>query len=148
MHRRYLETHHPIQLNQLVLSGTLWTYLADLNEQAQARMDTLIAQMKTAEGVTESLKAADPMAWVLEDFWYGNIEPSEYDTSSVKEYKEALLRISRNEESLQDTLTDAQRKLFAQYLDSVRELQDMAECLLFQNSFRLGARMMLEIMHE
>lgn len=65
-----------------------------------------------------------------------------------KEYKEALLRISRNEESLQDTLTDSQRKLFAQYLDSVREFQDMAECLLFQNSFRLGARMMLEIMNE
>ena len=85
---------------------------------------------------------------VLEDFWYGNIEPSEYDTSSAKEYKEALLRISRNEESLQDTLTDAQRKLFAQYLDSVREFQAMAECLLFQNSFRLGARMMLEIMDE
>ena len=72
---------------------------------------------------------------VLEDFWYGNIEPSEYDTSSAKEYKEALLRISRNE-------------LFAQYLDSVREFQDMAECLLFQNSFRLGARMILEIMNE
>ena len=64
MHRRYLETYHPIRYNQLILSGTLWTYLADLNEQAQARMDTLIEQMKTAEGVTESLKAADPMAWV------------------------------------------------------------------------------------
>ena len=64
MHRRYLETYHPIRFNQLVLSGTLWTYLADLNEQAQARMETLIEQMKTAEGVTESLKAADPMAWV------------------------------------------------------------------------------------
>ena len=80
--------------------------------------------------------------------WYGNIEPSEYDASSAKVYKEALRRISRNEESLQDTLTDAQRQLFAQYMDGVRELQDMAECLLFQNSFRLGARMMLEIMHE
>ena len=64
MHRRYLETYHPIRFNQLILSGTLWTYLADLNEQAQARMETLIEQMKTAEGVTESLKAADPMAWV------------------------------------------------------------------------------------
>ena len=85
---------------------------------------------------------------VLEDFWYGNIELSEYDTSSVKKYKEALQRISRNEESLQDTLTDAQRKLFTQYLDSVREFQDMAECMLFQNSFRLGSRMMLEIMHK
>ena len=64
MHRRYLETYHPIRFNQLILSGTLWTYLADLNEQAQERMETLIEQMKTAEGVTESLKAADPMAWV------------------------------------------------------------------------------------
>ena len=64
MHRHYMETHHPIRFNQLILSGTLWTYLADLNEQAQARMETLIAQMKTSEGVTESLKAADPMAWV------------------------------------------------------------------------------------
>ena len=64
MHRRYLETHHPIRYNQLILSGTLWTYLADLNEQAQARMETLMEQMKAAEGVTESLKVADPMAWV------------------------------------------------------------------------------------
>ena len=64
MHRRYLETHHPIRCNQLILSGTLWTYLADLNEQAQERMDTLMEQMKTTESVTESLKAADPMAWV------------------------------------------------------------------------------------
>ena len=64
MHRRYLETYHPIRFNQLVLSGTLWTNLADLNEQAQARMETLIEQMKTAEGATESLKAANPMAWV------------------------------------------------------------------------------------
>ena len=64
MHRRYLETYHPIRFNQLVLSGTLWTHLADLNEQAQARMETLMEQMKTAEGVTESLKATDPMAWV------------------------------------------------------------------------------------
>ena len=64
MHRRYLETHHPIRYNQLILSGTLWTYLADLNEQAQVRMDTLMEQMKTAEGVTERLKAVDPMAWV------------------------------------------------------------------------------------
>lgn len=64
MHRDYLETYHPIQFNQLILSGTLWTYLADLNEQAQARMERMMEQMQTVEGVTESLKATDPMAWV------------------------------------------------------------------------------------
>ena len=63
MHRDYLKEYHPIQLNTLVLSGTLWTYLADLNEQAQQRMDILIAQLKSAEGITEAMKAADPMDW-------------------------------------------------------------------------------------
>ena len=63
MHRDYLKEHHPIQFNALVLSGTLWTYLADLNEQAQQRMETLIVHLKTAEGITEALKAADPLGW-------------------------------------------------------------------------------------
>ena len=63
MHREYLKEHHPIQFNNLVLSGDLWTYLADLNEQAQQRMDTLLVQMKSTEGITETLKAADPMGW-------------------------------------------------------------------------------------
>ena len=63
MHRDYLKEHHPIRFNQLVLSGKLWTHLADLNEQAQQRMETLISQMQAAESVTEALKATDPMAW-------------------------------------------------------------------------------------
>ena len=38
--------------------------MADLNEQAQDRLDRIIEQMKTAEGITEALKASDPMMWV------------------------------------------------------------------------------------
>lgn len=63
MHRDYLNEYHPIQFNNLVLSGNLWTYLADLNKQAEQRMEMLITQMKSAEGITEALKAADPMGW-------------------------------------------------------------------------------------
>ena len=63
MHRDYLKEHHPIRFNNLVLSGNLWTYLADLNEQVRQRMETLIAQMQSAECITEALKAADPMSW-------------------------------------------------------------------------------------
>ena len=85
---------------------------------------------------------------ILEDFWYGNIEPSEYDTSTYLEYKEALQLINQNEKKLRATMTDAQKELFLLYADSVREFQAMAECLLFQNSFRQGARMMLEVMEE
>ena len=64
MHREYLKEHHPIQYTNLVLSCKLWTYLADLNEQTQERLDRIMQQMKEAEGVTETLKSTDPMAWV------------------------------------------------------------------------------------
>ena len=64
MHREFLREYHPIQFRQMVLSDTLFTYLADLNEQAQQRMETLTSQMQAAEGITEELKAADPTAWV------------------------------------------------------------------------------------
>lgn len=64
MHREYLKEHKPIQYNCLLLSGELWTYLADLNEQAQNRLERIIEQIKSSEGITEALKAGDPMAWV------------------------------------------------------------------------------------
>lgn len=83
---------------------------------------------------------------ILEELWYGNIEPSEYDTSPEPEYKELLQLISRNEDKLLATMTEEQKELFSRYTDCVREFQAMAECLMFQNSFRLGARMMLAVM--
>ena len=55
---------HPVRLNTLILTGELWTYLADLNEQAQKRLDTIMEQMKIAEGVTEELKCTHQMEWV------------------------------------------------------------------------------------
>ena len=63
MHRDYLREHKPIQYNCMLLSGELWTYLADLNLQAQDRLERVIDQMKVAEGITKALKASDPMAW-------------------------------------------------------------------------------------
>ena len=64
MHRDYLKEHRPILFNDLILSGRLWTYLADLNEQAKERLSLIIEQMKASEDVTEELKATDQMAWV------------------------------------------------------------------------------------
>ena len=64
MHRDYLKEHHPVVFNQLVLSGNLWTYLADINEQAQKRMEVLVKQMMVSEGVTEELKETNQMEWV------------------------------------------------------------------------------------
>ena len=64
MHREYLKEHNPMMFNDLVLDGQLWTYLADLNEQAQERLSLIVERMKVTESVTEELKASDQMAWV------------------------------------------------------------------------------------
>lgn len=64
MHRDYLKENRPIHFNDLVLSGELWTYLADLNEQAQTRLELVIEKMKASGGVTEAMKASDQMTWV------------------------------------------------------------------------------------
>ena len=64
MHKTFLQEHRPGQYNALLLSGKLWTYLADLNEQAVDRLACIVSQMQEAEGVTEELKARDQLAWV------------------------------------------------------------------------------------
>ena len=78
---------------------------------------------------------------VLGEFWYGNLDPAEYDANTSKEYKEIVRLISRNEEKLLATMTEEQKELFSRYTDCVREYQTTAECLLFQNSFRLGRKL-------
>ena len=57
---------------------------------------------------------------ILEEFWYGNIEPTEYDTSS-KEYKKLQEQICGNEEKLRAAMKDGQKELFEKYVDCVRE---------------------------
>ena len=85
---------------------------------------------------------------ILEELWYGNSEPTEYDTIACKEYKEVLRLITKNEEKLLATMTDEQKELFSRYTNAVQEYQTMAECLLFQSSFKLGAKMMVEVMDD
>ena len=64
LHREYLKQEHPARYSSLILTGKLWTYLADLNEQAEERLDLIIEQMKAAEGVAEELKARNQLEWV------------------------------------------------------------------------------------
>ena len=64
LHRDYLKQEQPARYSSLLLIGELWTYLADLNERVEERLDLIIEQMKAAEGVTEELKAQNPLEWV------------------------------------------------------------------------------------
>ena len=85
---------------------------------------------------------------ILEDLWYGNIEPTEYGSSPSPEYRELRRLVDRNEMDLRATMTDAQKELFNRYLESVLEYQTMSELMLFQNSFKLGVRLAIEVMME
>ena len=63
-HRRYLKNHHKVRYINLLTSGKLKDYLADLNEQAEAMFSRRVKQLSEKEGVTEGLKAENQMLWV------------------------------------------------------------------------------------
>ncbi|MBQ9196765.1 MAG: TnpV protein [Clostridia bacterium] len=63
MHKDYLEAEHPGLYHRLILNGTLGRHLADANERATEMLESLITQMVRQEGITEELKAEQPMIW-------------------------------------------------------------------------------------
>ena len=63
-HLRYLKEHHRVRYANLLTSGELNTYLADIDRQAENLFLRLVKQMADAEGGTEALKAVDQMKWV------------------------------------------------------------------------------------
>lgn len=60
----YLMKHKRVQFNIMLMNGTLWNHLAEVDEQAADMFSRLVEQMKVNEGVTEQLKADDQMQWV------------------------------------------------------------------------------------
>ena len=64
MRHLYLKGHRRILYNAMLLDGTLWNHLAEVDKTCKERMDMLILGMKETQGITEELKARDPMAWV------------------------------------------------------------------------------------
>ena len=64
LRKTYLRDHRPVLYNQLILTGKLQTHLADVNEQAEERLDRVTEQIARSEGITEALKATDQMEWV------------------------------------------------------------------------------------
>lgn len=63
-YKQYLEGNRSGLYTRLILSGKLYSVLHDLDYQAQKRYELILCQMKTAEGITESLKAKNQLEWV------------------------------------------------------------------------------------
>lgn len=64
MRHRYLKEHRPIIYSTMILDGSLWDHLAEIDLTCNNRLDVLISGMKQNQGITEALKVRDPMAWV------------------------------------------------------------------------------------
>lgn len=64
MRKAYLKEHRPILYNQLLMSEKLYPHLLEIDETANSRLEQLMPQLTAAAGVTEQLKASDPMRWV------------------------------------------------------------------------------------
>ncbi len=65
MRKRYLKEQHSLIYSELLLSGKLYPHLLEIDEACKGRFELFIRQMAEQEGVTEALKAADQMAWVV-----------------------------------------------------------------------------------
>lgn len=63
MRQKYLREHRPVLWNRLVLTGTLYEHLHEIEQAAQSRIDLMLPKLAEAAGATEELKAADPLAW-------------------------------------------------------------------------------------
>ena len=63
-HQQHLREHRPIIYSDLVLSGKLYSYLADIDSQARNKIDLLVMQLEEKEGINEHLKGHDQLAWV------------------------------------------------------------------------------------
>ena len=64
MRRKYLEENRSGLYTRMILSGTLYEHLTEIDETCHQRLDQMIPQMAKAEGITENLKVTDQMAWV------------------------------------------------------------------------------------
>ena len=64
LHKQYLQEHRPLAYDTLLSCGELVARLNQIDDIAQARYELLVEQMKEKQGITEELKAKDPMAWV------------------------------------------------------------------------------------
>ena len=64
MRHRYLKAHRKIQYTTMILDGTLYDHLEEIDRICNERMETMVATMKKQQGITEELKARDQLAWV------------------------------------------------------------------------------------
>lgn len=80
---------------------------------------------------------------ILDELWYGNINPQEQSKDNNRAIRELLNLMGRNRDRLHDSLTEEQREILEKYDDCVNEMYGLIEVAIFSYAFRLGGRLML-----
>ena len=81
---------------------------------------------------------------LLEDLWYGNVNPHEAILTENKRYKHLLSLMGRNRDELTETLTDKQLETLEKYDEAMNEMHSLTEVEAFAHGFRLGIRLIIE----
>lgn len=81
---------------------------------------------------------------VLEEFWYGNINPIERPFHRQRKFDKILKLLNQNEEKLVGSMNDDEKELFQKYKACNNEILQITECEVFRKGFKLGARFFME----
>ena len=83
------------------------------------------------------------MKAILEELWYGNVDPERESIGKSEEVQELIRLMGKNRERLESTMTENQRKLLVRYDDCINEMNSIIQMEIFSYAFRLGGRLML-----
>ena len=85
---------------------------------------------------------------ILEDLYLGDVRPSERSFKRNTQYSKALDKVVRAGDALTDTLTEKQKETFEDYMTAQREVSVLTDCETFIYSFRLAAKIMIDVLTE
>ena len=85
---------------------------------------------------------------ILEDLYTGNVRPGERNFKQNSQYSRALAQAVESGDALIKSLTEEQKKMFEEYMDAQREVNIMTDCETFIYAFKLGAKLILDILEN
>ena len=85
---------------------------------------------------------------ILEDLYLGDIRPSERSFKRNSQYAKALDELVKAGDALTDTLTEKQKEMFEDYMTAQREVNVLTDCETFRMAFKLGAKIMLDVLTD
>ena len=85
---------------------------------------------------------------IIEDLYYGRISPYEMNISATPEYQKLKALADRNEDLLRESLSDEQKELLDKLIETVTDISSISERDMFINGFRLGMKLMMDVMKD